>query len=144
MQISTKGRLALQMMLDLALHGGSGYVSLQEIAVRQGVAIKYLEQIAAVLARAGYVQSARGKTGGYRLSRPPREYRVGDILRALEGDLTPVHPGEAAAAPDAQTAAALEMFWADFARAIVRFVDGRTLEDLMDACVALNGGDYSI
>lgn len=144
MQISTKGRYALQMMLDLALHNTGEYVVLQDIADRQGITVKYLEQIASVLSREGCVQSARGKAGGYRLSRRPHEYRLGDILRVMEGDLAPVspkdYPGERVGAPGA----ALAFFWRDFARAIDSFADSRTLEDLCDTCTALNGGDYSI
>ena len=144
MQISTKGRYALQMMLDLALHNTGEYIVLQDVAGRQGITVKYLEQIAAALSRVGFVQSCRGKAGGYRLTRRPHAYSVGEILRAVEGDLAPVSPRDLPVDPDSQTGAALALFWQDFAQAIDRFVDGRTLEDLCDTCAALNGGDYCI
>ena len=85
---STKGRYALRVMADLANH--EGWVSLGDIAERQGISRKYLEQVMALLLKAGYVESTRGKSGGYRLARPAEEYTLGNILRAVEGTLAPV------------------------------------------------------
>lgn len=89
MKISTKGRYALRFMVDLALHYGQQYIPLKEIAQRQGISEKYLEQIVPALNKAGYVQSIRGSQGGYRLSHPPEEYSVGMIIRLMEGELAP-------------------------------------------------------
>ena len=91
MKISTKGRYALRLMLDLAVHGGDGLpVSLKDVSRRQQLSDKYLEQIISVLNRAGYVRSVRGAQGGYLLRKAPEEYTVGMILRLTEGSLAPV------------------------------------------------------
>ena len=90
MKVSTKGRYALRLMTDIADQGGEGFVSLKDAAERQGISMKYLEQIAGMLAKAGLLQSGRGAQGGYRLTRSPEEYTVGDILRLTEGTLAPV------------------------------------------------------
>ena len=89
MMISTKGRYALRIMVDLALHDGEEPVSVREIAQRQDISGKYMEQIISVLTRAGLLRSVRGAQGGYHLAHPPREITVGRILRATEGDLAP-------------------------------------------------------
>ena len=90
MRISTKGRYALRLMLDLALHNTGMPIRIKEIAARQEISDKYLEQIIAVLNKAGYVRSVRGPQGGYLLTRVPEEYTVGMILRLTEGSLAPV------------------------------------------------------
>ena len=90
MKISTKGRYALRLMLDLALNSGDIPVPIKDIAVRQGVSDKYLEQIISSLNKAGYVKSIRGPQGGYKLSKTPADYTVGMILRLTEGSLAPV------------------------------------------------------
>ena len=90
MRISTKGRYALRLMLDLAMNGGEGYISLKAVAKRQEISDKYLEQIIHRLSREGLVESARGAQGGYRLARPAALYSVGEILRTVEGSLAPV------------------------------------------------------
>lgn len=90
MIISSKGRYALRVMIDLAQHMDAGYVSLKTIADRQEVSLKYLEAIIATLNRAGMVESLRGKDGGYKLTRKPGEYSVGSILKLAEGSLAPV------------------------------------------------------
>ena len=90
MKISTKGRYALRVMIDLALHSDGAFVSLKDIAIRQEISNKYLEQIISLLNKAGYLESARGNTGGYKLTKKPSEYVIGDILRATEGDLSPI------------------------------------------------------
>lgn len=89
-KISTKGRYALRMMTDLAERGENELVPLKEIAHRQQISMKYLEQIASILTRAGYVKSVRGTGGGYKLARRPEDYTVGMILRLTEGNLAPV------------------------------------------------------
>jgi Rrf2 family protein len=90
MKISTRGRYALRLMVDLAASPSDEFVTIKSIAARQEISEKYLEQIITVLSRAGFVKSARGAQGGYKLSRPAEEYTVGMILRAIEGSLVPV------------------------------------------------------
>ena len=90
MKISTKGRYALRLMLDLAMNSAGSFISLKVVAQRQDISDKYLEQITHQLSRAGLLQSARGAQGGYRLARQPEEYSVGEILRIVEGSLAPV------------------------------------------------------
>ncbi len=89
MRISTRGRYAVRVMLDLALHSREGYVKANQIAKRQGISEKYLEQIIAVLNKAGFVKSVRGAQGGYCLAGSPGDYTVGQILRLTEGTLSP-------------------------------------------------------
>jgi Rrf2 family protein len=91
MMISTKGRYALRVMLDLAQNKSKEYISLTEISERQGISVKYLELVVSILNRAGYVNSMRGKNGGYKLSRAPEDYTVGAILKLTEGNLSPVN-----------------------------------------------------
>ena len=90
MKISTKGRYALRLMLDLAEHNTGEFISLKDISERQNVTVKYLEQIVTSLTRAGFLRSQRGNNGGYRLARQPSEYTIGEILRVMEGNLEPI------------------------------------------------------
>lgn len=90
MKISTKGRYALRMMVELAMNNTGELISIKELAARQNISEKYMEQIIASLKRAGYVQSIRGAQGGYRLTKEPKDYTVGMILRVIEGDMAPV------------------------------------------------------
>lgn len=90
MKISTKGRYALRLMLDLAMNNTGAPVRIKDIAARQEISDKYLEQIISTLNKAGYVKSIRGPQGGYRLTREPEQYTVGMILRLTEGSLAPV------------------------------------------------------
>lgn len=90
MKISTKGRYALRLMLDLAVNQGKSVVRVREVAERQEISEKYLEQIISVLKKAGYVRSVRGAQGGYCLAKPPEEYTAGMILRLTEGNMAPV------------------------------------------------------
>ena len=90
MNITSKGRYALRVMLDLAQHREEGYISLKTIADRQGYSMKYLEMIVGSLKREGLVASTRGKEGGYRLVRDPEDYTIGEILRCIEDNLAPV------------------------------------------------------
>lgn len=88
MKISTKGRYALRVMVDIAINDNGNYITLKDIAKRQEISNKYLEQIISLLNKAGFLKTARGYTGGYRLAKKPEEYLVGDILRVAEGKLT--------------------------------------------------------
>jgi len=94
MMVSTKGRYALRIMIDLAQNREAGYVSLSDIARRQYVSLKYMEAIVSILNKAGFVESQRGKDGGYRLSREPEGYTIGSILKLTEGSLAPISCSE--------------------------------------------------
>ena len=132
MKFSTKGRYALRTMLDLAMHDQGRLIPLKEISNRQGVTVKYLEQVMNMLSKAGYVRSVRGAGGGYRLSKEPSEYTAGDILRATEGSLAPVTclEDETNQCPRSGECMTLE-FWEGLADVICTYVDGITLEDLL-------------
>ena len=131
MMISTRGRYALRVMLDLAMDGTGTFVPLDAIARREGISEKYLEGIFAVLSRAGLVQALRGKGGGYRLSRAPEAYPVGEILRLTEKSLAPVtclEPGTAC--PRAADCLTLPL-WQGLDQVIEEYLMARTLADLL-------------
>ena len=97
MMISSRGRYVLRVLADLAQHSGGEYIPMKDIAERQEISLKYIEKIMPVLTKSGMVDGLHGKGGGYRLNRPPEEYKVGDILRLTEGTLAlPVADGNAA------------------------------------------------
>ena len=130
MKISTKGRYAVRVMLDLALNNNGECIKVKEIAARQGISEKYLEQIIAVLNKAGYVKSVRGAQGGYRIAKDPADFTVGMILRLTEGSLAPV--------------ACLEE-WQELYDAVNKVVDGVTIADLVERRnKRLENLDYSI
>ncbi len=131
MKISTKGRYAVRLMLDLAVHDNGECVKVKDIAARQEISEKYLEQIIAVLNKAGYVRSIRGAQGGYRLTKKPEEYTVGMILRLTEGSLAPVACLDAATefCDRVDSCETMEV-WQALYEAINGIVDGITLEDL--------------
>ncbi|MCR5116060.1 MAG: Rrf2 family transcriptional regulator [Lachnospiraceae bacterium] len=133
MKISTKGRYALRVMIDLALNSKGEYIALKDISERQGITVKYLEQIVSTLNKAGYLKSMRGNCGGHKLSKDPSEYVVGDILRTMEGNLAPVEclGSEEMACPKADGCATL-FFWKGLDDAINAYVDSITLQDLLD------------
>ncbi len=134
MMISSKGRYALRVMLDMAEQPSDGYIRLKDVAVRQDISRKYLESIMTELCRHGLVESAIGKTGGYKLRRKPSEYRVGEILEAAEGELALV----ACLAKDGRkcegtcTCATLP-FWQGLEEQINDYVNRYTLQDLLDS-----------
>ncbi|MCI8966978.1 MAG: Rrf2 family transcriptional regulator [Lachnospiraceae bacterium] len=132
MTISTKGRYALRIMLDLADHIGET-TKLKDIASRQEISEKYMEQIIAVLNRAGYVRSIRGAQGGYQLVKAPSEYTVGMILRLTEGALAPVECLAEHAVPcrRVEKCATVEVYRRIYA-AVNEVVDAMTLQDLVD------------
>ncbi len=132
MTISTKGRYALRIMMDLAGHLGE-VSRLKDIALRQAISEKYMEQIIAVLNKAGYVRSTRGAQGGYQLSRMPQEYTVGMILRLTEGSLAPVECLAEHALPCQRTdrCATVEIYKRIYA-AVNDVIDHTTLQDLLD------------
>lgn len=145
MRISTKGRYALRLMLDLAMHNTGNPVSLKDVAARQGISDKYLEQIIAVLNRAGCVRSVRGAQGGYLLRKAPEEYTVGEILRLTEGSLAPVSCIEEddTINCDKQEDCVTLILWKKINNAVSEVVDSITLQDLTDWQKEKNG-DYII
>lgn len=132
MKISTKGRYALRLMLDLAVNYTGEYITIKNIAKRQGISEKYLEQIITQLSKAGFVKSARGAQGGYMLARNPAEYTVGEILRLLEGSLAPVACLEEnhEMCARANECVTLEVY-EQLGKAINNVVDNITLADLV-------------
>ena len=131
MKISTKGRYALRVMIDLAMNNNGKYISLKEISQRQEISNKYLEQIISLLNKAGYLETARGNTGGYKLSKKPSEYKVGDILRATEGALAPIYCLTEDGECDKKSNCKTYSFWQGLDNVINEYVDSKTLEDLI-------------
>ena len=133
MKISTKGRYALRLMLDIALYGGAAPVRIKDIAARQEISAKYLEQIVSALVKAGYLKSIRGAQGGYQLMYSAKEYTAGAILRVTEGSLTPVDclEGERNGCERADGCVTLRL-WRELNDAINGVVDKYTLQDLLD------------
>lgn len=132
MMISTRGRYALRVMIDLAEHRDDGYIPMKEIAERQDISLKYLERILPALTKHGFIEGIHGKGGGYRLVKTPEECIVGDILRLTEGDLAPVACLECGAKP-CQRAEECRTFpmWRDFYRLTNDYFDGITVAVLM-------------
>ena len=146
MKISTKGRYAVRVMLDLALNNNGECIKVKEIAARQGISEKYLEQIIAVLNKAGYVKSVRGAQGGYRIAKDPADFTVGMILRLTEGSLAPVACLEEGAdiCERCDTCETLEV-WQELYDAVNKVVDGVTIADLVERRnKRLENLDYSI
>lgn len=132
MMISTKGRYALRVMIDLAEQSHGTYIPLKDIAARQTISEKYLESIVKLLAQSGDLQGVRGKGGGYRLTRPPQEYTIGHILRLTEGGLSPVSCLEHGAAPCQRAADCPTLpVWQRLEVLINDYLDSITLADLM-------------
>ncbi len=144
MKISTKGRYALRLMMELALSDQDRPVRIREIAEKQTISDKYLEQIISVLNKAGFVRSIRGPQGGYLLTRKPIEYTAGDILRLTEGSLAPVDcvDGSLYDCPRVEKCAT-SILWKRMNDAINDVVDSITLEDLANWQITKNG-DYCI
>lgn len=137
MKISTKGRYALRVMIDLAEHRTGGYIPMKDVAARQEISLKYLERILPVLTKNKLIEGVHGKGGGYRLTRDPADYPVGEILRLTEGDLSPV----ACLAPDAppcEKASGCKTLklWKDFYEITNRYFGSVTVADLMNADTA--------
>lgn len=133
MKISTKGRYASRVMLDLAINDTGEPVRLKDIAKRQEISEKYLEQIVSILNRAGYVKSIRGAHGGYILAKKPEEYTIGMILRLTEGSLAPVEcQEENAARCNRKTGCATNYVWEKLYDAINGVVDSITIADLVE------------
>lgn len=143
MKISTKGRYALRLMLDLASNNAGEPIRLKDVARRQEISEKYLEQIIAVLNRAGYVKSVRGPSGGYLLRKSPEEFTVGMILRLTEGSLSPVECVEAdAPSCPRQESCVTVMLYRKINDAVSQVVDTITLADLVEWQNQKNGEYY--
>lgn len=145
MKISTKGRYALRMLIDLAEHRNCGYIALKDIAARQDISKKYLEQIIPVLNKSDILRTNRGSQGGYMLARTPDKYTVGEILRLTEGSLAPVacldcDPIECDRANECATLPV----WKGLYRVISEYLDGITLQDIIDRQKELYENDYII
>lgn len=140
--ISTRGRYAIRVLIDLAEHRGQLYIPMKEVAKRQEISLKYLEKIMPLLSKAGLVEGQHGKGGGYRLSREPEQYRVGEILRLTEVDLAPVAclSGLVNTCPRAAFCRTLPM-WQKYNQMTNEFFDSITIADLMQR---ESGGDYVI
>ena len=132
MMVSTKGRYALRVMIDLAEHNTRDYIPLADIARRQEISEKYLESIVGVLSKKGLVESLRGKGGGYRLNRSPEEYTVASILKVTEGSLAPVAclENEVNTCPRAAECRTIDM-WTKLYKLIDDFFEGVTIADLI-------------
>jgi len=133
LKISTKGRYALRMMCDMAMHDQGVAIPLREIAKRQNISIKYLEQIVILLNRAGFVKSVRGAQGGYKLTNPPKFYTVGMVLRLTEGSLAPIACLEDEVNQCERASDCTTLFvWEKLYQAICDVVDHITLEDIVN------------
>ncbi len=143
MKISTKGRYAIRVMLDLAEHDNGEFIPLMDIANRQEISEKYLEAIVSVLSKKGFLLSLRGKGGGYKLAKRPEYYTIGSILKTTEGPLAPVACLENVpnTCPRVAECKTIHM-WENFAKLVDDYFEGITLADLMDP--ALEADNYCI
>lgn len=133
MRVSTKGRYALRLMVDLAEHYNNGYISLKEIAERQEISKKYLEQIIPMFNKAGALLTNRGAQGGYRLAKSPEQYTVNEILSIAEGSLAPVPCVDCnPVSCDRSGTCATYSVWKGLADVINNYLDGITLQDILD------------
>ncbi len=140
LKISTRGQYALLIMTDLAEQDPQKYTPLKVLSHRRNLSLKYLEQILTRLSKAGLVEALRGNYGGYRLAKKSQDYTVGEILRALEGDLSPRMQSEG----NTLSSVGNDAFWNDFERAVNSFVDSVSLEELARKNREFNGFDYVI
>ena len=132
MMISTRGRYALRVLVDLAEHRNGGYIPMKDVSQRQEISLKYLEKIMPVLTQNGLVEGVHDKGGGYRLCREPDQYRVGQILRLTEGDLAPVACLSYGAKPCPRAAQCRTLpMWKRFQELTESYFDGLTVADLM-------------
>ena len=143
MMISTKGRYALRVLIDMAEHQTEEYIPLKEIAARQEISEKYLESIVKTLVKGQVLEGLRGKGGGYRLRKAPAQYKIGDILRLMEGSLAPVACLESSAVPCERAAECRTLsLWSGLNDVINQYLDQFTLEDLLQK--GPDGFDYVI
>lgn len=132
MMVSTRGRYALRVLLDLAQHMEEDYTPMKEVAQRQELSLKYIERIMPVLVKNGYAEGVHGKGGGYRLGKEPHEIRVGDVLRLTEGELVPVSCMECTDGGCERADSCLTRpMWSRFQQIANEYFDGITLTDLL-------------
>lgn len=131
MRLSKKAQYGTRAMLELALNYNHGFTSLSHIAKGEGISLKYLEQLIRPLKRAGMVESIRGAAGGYRLSRPPAEIRVGEIIRALEEPMNPVECLDDSGLCERSGQCKARSIWIYLSQSIQRTLDGITLADIL-------------
>lgn len=132
MMVSTKGRYALRVMIDLAEHMDDGYIPMKLVAERQEISLKYLERIVPALSKNNLVEGVHGKGGGYRLSRPPEEYTVSEILRLTEGELAPVACLECGAEPCSRRESCKTIsMWNEFYDMTNKYFDSIKLSDFL-------------
>lgn len=145
MKISTKGRYAMRMLLDLAEHQNCGYIALKDIAERQNISKKYLEQIIPIFNRSGILKTNRGSQGGYQLAKAPDKYTVGEILRLTEGSLSPIACVEQEP-PECERSGECAMLsvWQGLYKVINEYLDGITLQDILDGQRERYINDYVI
>lgn len=145
MKISTRGRYALRTMVDLAQHGGEGLVTLKDVAARQDLSQKYLEQIVTQLSKAGLVKGTRGPQGGYKLARAPQDYTVAEILEQVEGSLAPVEclEAETNTCERCSSCATIDM-WTGLYKVVTDYLGNITLADVVQRANAAAGNDYVI
>ena len=145
MKISTKGRYALRMMIDLAEHQGEGFVALKDIAARQDISKKYLEQIIPILNRSDFLQANRGSQGGYRLAKAPKDYTVKDILELTEGSLAPVACLDTTPVGCERSENCVTLpLWKGLAEVIENYLDSVTLQDLLERQTEMYSNTYII
>lgn len=133
MMISTRGRYALRVMIDLAEHRSGGYIPMRDVAARQDISLKYIEQIVPVLTKNRLIEGMHGRGGGYRLCREPEDYTAGEILRLVEGDLAPVSCLAEGAPPCPRAAECRTLpMWREFCRIANEYFDSITLASLMN------------
>ena len=131
MMISTRGRYALRVMIDLAEQQSDSYIPMKDVATRQNISLKYLERILPSLVKSHFIEGVHGKGGGYRLTRTPEEYRIGDILRLTEGDLAPVACLECGAEPCSNADCRTKPLWEKLNTIVNEYLDSKTLADLI-------------
>lgn len=145
MKISTKGRYALRMIVDLALNGDDGYVSLKDIAEREDISKKYLEQIVPMLNKSGILRTNRGNKGGYILAVKPENITVADVLSATEGSLAPVacldyEPNECQRAESCSTL----FVWEGLYKTVTNYLESITVQDIIEHIKTTGCSDYCI
>ena len=145
MRVSTKGRYAIRFMLDLALHNTGEPVRIKDVSGRQGISDKYLEQVVSILNKAGFVRSIRGPQGGYVLTRDPKDYTMGQILRLTEGDMVPVAClADGINQCDRADNCVTLHFWKKLDAAISSVIDNTTLADLVEEEQGMMANNYVI
>ena len=141
MKLSTKGRYGLRAMVDMAVFSQGEHISINSIAERQGISANYLEQVFSTLRKAGLVKSIKGAQGGYSLSRDPSNISIGEILRALEGDLAVVDEKDALDFESSIQRIIKTSVWDKMNQRLNEFADSITVEDLVDDYKKMNGSD---